>query len=83
MSCPCCGAAELGSDTRDMSYTYKGEATTVPAVTGDLCAARGEVVLTREPGNRYSEFIGSFRRQMLLDPVLYEVSAWLALHNVR
>ncbi|MCW3611357.1 type II toxin-antitoxin system MqsA family antitoxin, partial [Burkholderia cenocepacia] len=24
MKCPCCGAAELIHDTRDMPYTYKG-----------------------------------------------------------
>jgi HTH-type transcriptional regulator/antitoxin MqsA len=34
MKCPCCGAAELIHDTRDMPCTYKGETTTIPAVTG-------------------------------------------------
>ena len=29
MKCPCCGAAELIHDTRDMPYTYKGENTTI------------------------------------------------------
>lgn len=29
MKCPCCGAAELVHDTRDMPYTYKGEFTTI------------------------------------------------------
>ena len=33
MKCPVCGAAELIHDTRDLPYTYKGEATTIPAVT--------------------------------------------------
>ena len=55
MKCPCCGAAELIHDTRDMPYTYKGENTTIPAVTGDFCPACGEVVLNREHGDRYSE----------------------------
>ena len=64
MKCPCCGAAELIHDTRDMSYTYKGENTTIPAVTGDFCPACGEVVLNREQGDRYSELIGQFRRQV-------------------
>ena len=27
MKCPCCGAAELIHDTRDMPYIYKGETT--------------------------------------------------------
>jgi HTH-type transcriptional regulator / antitoxin MqsA len=64
MKCPCCGAAELVHDTRDMPYVYKGEATTIPAVTGDFCPACAEVVLDREQGDRYSELIGLFQRQV-------------------
>ena len=60
MQCPCCGAAELIRDTRDILYTYKGKTTTIPAVTGDFCPACGEVVLDREQGDRYSEMIGRF-----------------------
>lgn len=64
MKCPVCGAAELIHDTRDVTYVYKGEATTIPAVTGDFCPACGEVVLDREHGDRYSEAIGLFQRQV-------------------
>lgn len=64
MKCPSCGAADLMHDTRDLSYTYKGESTTIPAVTGDYCPACGEVVLTREHGDRYSELVGQFQRQV-------------------
>jgi HTH-type transcriptional regulator/antitoxin MqsA len=64
MKCPNCGAAKLIHDTRDMSYTYKGEQTTIPAVTGDFCPACGEVVLDREQGDRYSELVGQFQRQV-------------------
>ena len=64
MKCPCCGAAELIYDTRDMPYTYKGETTTIPAVTGYFCPACGEVVLDREHGDRYSELLGLFQRQV-------------------
>jgi len=64
MKCPCCGAAELIHDTRDMPYTYKGETTTMPAVTGDFCPACGEVLLDREHGDRYSELLGQFQRQV-------------------
>ena len=39
MKCPCCGAAELIHDTRDMPFIYKGETTTIPAVTGDFFTA--------------------------------------------
>jgi len=64
MRCPCCGAAELIYDTRDMSYTYKGEITVIPEVTGDFCPACNEVVLNREHGDRYSELVGLFQRQV-------------------
>ena len=64
MKCPCCGAAQLIHDTRDMPYTYKGENTTIPLVTGDFCPACGVVVLNREQGDRYSEMVGLFQRQV-------------------
>ena len=64
MKCPVCGAAELIHDTRDMPYTYKGETATIPAVTGDHCQACIEVILEREQGDRYSDLIGQFQRQV-------------------
>jgi len=64
MKCPCCGAAQLIQDTRDIPYTYKGEHTIIPAVTGDFCPACGEVILNREHGDRYSERLGLFQRQV-------------------
>ena len=45
MKCPSCGVAELVRDTRDLPYTYKGEATMIPAVSGDFCPACDEAVL--------------------------------------
>ena len=64
MKCPSCGAAELIHDTRDMPYTYKGESTSIPAMTGDFCPACGEVLFDQEYGDRYSELIGQFQRQV-------------------
>lgn len=64
MKCPCCGAAELITDTREISYMYKGETTVIPYVTGEFCPACGEVVMNREQGDRYSEMIGQFQRQV-------------------
>lgn len=64
MKCPCCGAAELIHDTRDLPYTYKGETTAISAVTGGFCPACGEVILDQEQGDRYSELIGMFQRQV-------------------
>ncbi len=64
MKCPSCGGAKLLRDTRDVTYAYKGETTTIPEVTGDFCPACGEVVLDREHGDRYSAWVGDFQRQV-------------------
>ncbi len=64
MKCPVCGAAELIHDTRGLPYTYKGETTVIPAVTGDFCPACSEAILDREQGDRYSELTGMFQRQV-------------------
>ena len=64
MKCPCCGAAELTQDTRDIPYAYKGETTNIPEVTGEFCLACGEAVLDRAHGDRYSEMVGMFQRQI-------------------
>lgn len=64
MKCPVCGAAELVHDTRDIPCAYKGEATMIPAVTGDFCPACDEVVLNREHGDRYSALVALFQRQV-------------------
>lgn len=64
MKCPCCGAAELIHDTRDVSYTYKGESTTIPEVTGDFCPACSEIILDRFDSDRYGEAISAFKKQV-------------------
>ncbi len=71
MKCPVCGAAELIRDTRDLPYTYKGETTTIPEVTGDFCPACDEVILDRISGNRFGDLVGAFQRQVnasIVDP---------------
>lgn len=64
MKCPCCGAAKLVHDTRDMSYAYQGLSATIPNVTGDFCPACGEIVSSREHGERHIELVGVFLHQM-------------------
>ena len=71
MKCPVCGAAELGRDTRDMPYTYKGESTVIPALTGDYCPACAEVVLDMEEAERFGQQIREFNKQVnaaIVDP---------------
>lgn len=64
MKCPCCGAAELFHEVRDLPYTYKGESTLIEQVEGDFCPACGEVLFDREHGDRYSDRIGQFQRKV-------------------
>jgi HTH-type transcriptional regulator / antitoxin MqsA len=71
MKCPACGAAELVHDTRDVPYTYKGESTIIPDVTGDFCPACGEVVMDMSEGTRHSATMLAFNKQVnasIVDP---------------
>jgi HTH-type transcriptional regulator/antitoxin MqsA len=71
MKCPVYGAAELVRDTRDMPYTYKGESTIIPALTGDYCPACAEVVLDMEEAERFGQQIREFNKQVnaaIVDP---------------
>jgi HTH-type transcriptional regulator / antitoxin MqsA len=72
MKCPACGAAELVHDTRYTSYTYKGESTTLPAVSGDFCPACGEAVLEAKESYRVNTLMRAFNQQVnsaIVDPV--------------
>jgi HTH-type transcriptional regulator/antitoxin MqsA len=64
MKCPSCGAAKLVRGTRDISYIYKGETTTVPAVRGEFCPACGESVLAAAEAKRVSAAMFEFNKQV-------------------
>ena len=71
MKCPSCAAAELVQDTRDMSYSYKGETTFIPMVTGEFCPACGEAVLDALESIRTSAAMLEFNKQVnatIVDP---------------
>lgn len=71
MKCPVCGAAKLIHDTRDLPYTYKGEATLILAVTGDFCPACAESVLDAAESNRVMREMRAFSKQVnaaIVDP---------------
>jgi HTH-type transcriptional regulator/antitoxin MqsA len=71
MKCPSCAAAELVHDTRDMPYTYKGESTIIPSVTGDFCPACDESVLNADESRRTMNFMLEFNKQVnaaIVDP---------------
>lgn len=71
MKCPSCGGAQLVRDTRSLPYTYKGESTEIPDVTGDYCPACGEVVLDTGESVRTGALMLEFNRQVnaaMVDP---------------
>ena len=72
MKCPHCNESKLIHDTRDVSYTYKGESTLLPSVTGDFCPACGEAVLDMDESRRTSALMLEFNKQVnasIVDPV--------------
>lgn len=71
MKCITCSGAELVKDTRDVPYTYKGETTVIPTVTGDFCPACGEGIFDKEESGRVSTLMLEFNKQVnasIVDP---------------
>lgn len=71
MKCPSCGAAKLVHDTRDVPYTYKGETTVLPHVTGDFCPACDESILDAAESRRTMNLMLAFTKQVnasIVDP---------------
>ena len=64
MQCPICGAGKLVHDTRDMPYTYKGESTVLPQVTGDFCTACDESILEADESRRSMSLMSAFNKQV-------------------
>ena len=71
MKCPSCGAAKLVHDTRDLPYTYKGESTVLPQVTGNFCPACDESILDAAESRRTMTLMREFTKQVnasIVDP---------------
>jgi HTH-type transcriptional regulator / antitoxin MqsA len=64
MKCSMCGKAELIHETRDLSYKYKGEETTLSDVEGDYCSACGEAILHPAESTRVSALMLAFNKQV-------------------
>ena len=76
MKCPVCGAADLIHDTRNLPYTYKGETTTIAAVTADFCPACDESITDLTETERVMREMQAFNKQVnaaYVDP-MYIVS---------
>jgi HTH-type transcriptional regulator/antitoxin MqsA len=64
MKCPECNAAELVHGTRDQLYTYKGNTTTISAVTGDFCPVCNESLTALEETQRIMTLMQAFSKQV-------------------
>ena len=64
MQCPICAQANLIHDTRDIPYTYKGESTVIPGITGDFCPACGEAILEPAAARQFGKLIRWFHKQV-------------------
>ncbi|MDO8288682.1 MAG: type II toxin-antitoxin system MqsA family antitoxin [Parvibaculum sp.] len=87
MKCPVCGKADLVRDTRDVPYVYKGEATSIPAVTGDFCPSCDESILNAAESERVMAEMLAFNKQVnatIVDPAfIIRVRKKLALDQRR
>lgn len=71
MKCPLCAKAKLIRSTRDIQYTYKGESTTIPSVSGDFCPACEELILDRNESMRIGALMKDFNKEVnasIVDP---------------
>lgn len=71
MKCPTCGAANLVQDTRDVTYTYKGETTLLTEVSGKFCSACDESILDPAESRRTMDLMLAFNKQVnasIVDP---------------
>jgi HTH-type transcriptional regulator/antitoxin MqsA len=72
MQCLACGAAKLVADSRDISYSYKGESTIIPDLKGDFCPACGESFFDNVESQRISAAMLTFNKQVdaaIVDPL--------------
>lgn len=85
MRCPVCGEMELVHDVRDVSYTYKGETTSIPQVDADFCPACGEYLAGPAETRRVMQLMKEFTKEVnasIVDPrYISEVRSRLRLNQ--
>jgi HTH-type transcriptional regulator / antitoxin MqsA len=62
MICPICGCAELISDVRDQTYTFRGQSTIIANVRGDYCPACSESILNMDETRRVMDLYLAFNK---------------------
>jgi HTH-type transcriptional regulator/antitoxin MqsA len=64
MKCVACGKGKMVHDTRDVPYTYKGQTTIIPSVTGEFCPACDESLHTVAESERLSAAMLEFNKEV-------------------
>ncbi len=62
--CPFCGRSALVEETRDLSYSYKGEETVLTSVMGEFCAFCGEGIFDAAESARPSAMMLELNKQV-------------------
>ncbi len=64
MKCISCGKTEMVRETRDVSYTYKGQTTMIPKVSGEFCPACNESIHDKEQSEYFNGAMLDFHREV-------------------
>lgn len=64
MKCICCGKAQMVRETHDVLYTYKGQSTTIPEVSGEYCPACKESLHNKEESEYLNAAMLAFTKEV-------------------
>ncbi len=64
MKCPNCHQAEMVTDVRSLTHSYKGNRLEIPNVSGQFCGACDEAVLDADTSRRVSGEMVAFNKQI-------------------
>ena len=64
MKCVSCGKGPMVHETRDISYTYKAQTTSIPDVSGDYCSVCGESLHTEDEAEYLSSQMMAFAKEI-------------------
>jgi len=78
--CPSCDAAEMMHDQRDISFTYKGRTTIIPALSGWHCPNCDEAIFDGDEGIRHMDAVQAFVAQVNAEQAAYIRAARKRLH---
>jgi len=64
VTCPVCGAGKLVHGPRDVPYSYKGQSTILPALTGNYCPVCSNLLMDLDEARRAMGLTLAFRNKV-------------------